>query len=183
MIEPRLPRYQWGQRVKAQVNLHNDGSFPDAPLEALLVNLATSVKSCRSERTPRQTYRSTWSNSASASWLAVSKKRSSLSRRSRHDASCYPEPDHGAAVCASKRSRPQTDRTKPEDPQAISIRHAPGGDDGRRLPDRKPMLFEEYRQGRRRRRCRLAVARSRSWKVGAVSKGPCDRPVAARHHA
>jgi len=39
MIEPRLPRYQWGQRVKAQVNLHNDGSFPDAPLEALLVNL------------------------------------------------------------------------------------------------------------------------------------------------
>lgn len=38
MIEPRLPRYQWGQRVKALVDLHNDGSFPDAPLEALLVN-------------------------------------------------------------------------------------------------------------------------------------------------
>jgi len=39
MIEPRLPRYQWGQRVKALANLHNDGSFPDAPLEALLVSL------------------------------------------------------------------------------------------------------------------------------------------------
>jgi nitrogen fixation protein NifZ len=39
MIEPRLPRYQWGQRVKAQVDLHNDGSFPDAELEALLVKV------------------------------------------------------------------------------------------------------------------------------------------------
>jgi nitrogen fixation protein NifZ len=38
MIEPRIPRYQWGQRVKALVDLHNDGSFPDAALEALLVN-------------------------------------------------------------------------------------------------------------------------------------------------
>jgi nitrogen fixation protein NifZ len=39
MIEPRLPRFQWGQRVKALVDLHNDGSFPDAALEALLVNV------------------------------------------------------------------------------------------------------------------------------------------------
>ena len=38
MIEPRLPRYQWGQRVKALVDLRNDGSFPDVDLEALLVN-------------------------------------------------------------------------------------------------------------------------------------------------
>jgi nitrogen fixation protein NifZ len=37
MIEPRLPRYQWGQRVKALVDLRNDGSFPDAAIEALLV--------------------------------------------------------------------------------------------------------------------------------------------------
>ncbi|MEP9366610.1 nitrogen fixation protein NifZ [Xanthobacter sp. VNH20] len=37
MIEPRLPKYQWGQRVKATIDLHNDGSFPSAPLEALLV--------------------------------------------------------------------------------------------------------------------------------------------------
>jgi len=39
MIEPRLPKYQWGQRVKALIDLHNDGSFPDAPLEALLVGV------------------------------------------------------------------------------------------------------------------------------------------------
>lgn len=39
MIEPRLPKYQWGQRVKALINLHNDGSFPDAETAALLVNV------------------------------------------------------------------------------------------------------------------------------------------------
>ncbi len=39
MIEPRFPLYQWGQRVKALVDLHNDGTFPDKPLEALLVNV------------------------------------------------------------------------------------------------------------------------------------------------
>ena len=39
MIEPRLPRYQWGQRVKALIDLHNDGTFPDASLEALLVSI------------------------------------------------------------------------------------------------------------------------------------------------
>ncbi len=37
MIEPRLPRHQWGQRVRALVDLHNDGTFPDAPEEACLV--------------------------------------------------------------------------------------------------------------------------------------------------
>jgi nitrogen fixation protein NifZ len=39
VIEPRLPRYQWGQRVKALIDLHNDGSFPDKPAEALLVGI------------------------------------------------------------------------------------------------------------------------------------------------
>jgi nitrogen fixation protein NifZ len=39
MIEPRIPRFQWGQRVKALVDLHNDGSFPDAAVEALLVGV------------------------------------------------------------------------------------------------------------------------------------------------
>jgi len=39
MTEPRLPKYQWGQRVKALVALHNDGSFPDAAAAALLVNV------------------------------------------------------------------------------------------------------------------------------------------------
>lgn len=39
LIEPRLPKYQWGQRVKALVDLHNDGSFPDAPAQGLLVKI------------------------------------------------------------------------------------------------------------------------------------------------
>lgn len=39
MIEPRLPKYQWGQRVKALIDLHNDGTFPDAAAEARLVNV------------------------------------------------------------------------------------------------------------------------------------------------
>jgi nitrogen fixation protein NifZ len=37
MIEPRLPKYQWGQRVKALADLHNDGTFPDVAAEARLV--------------------------------------------------------------------------------------------------------------------------------------------------
>jgi nitrogen fixation protein NifZ len=37
VIEPRLPKYQWGQRVKALIDLHNDGTFPDAEPGALLV--------------------------------------------------------------------------------------------------------------------------------------------------
>jgi nitrogen fixation protein NifZ len=37
MIEPALPKFQWGQRVCAAVELYNDGSFPDFPEAALLV--------------------------------------------------------------------------------------------------------------------------------------------------
>jgi len=37
MFEPRMPVYQWGQRVIARDDLINDGSFPDKPDEALLV--------------------------------------------------------------------------------------------------------------------------------------------------
>ena len=36
-MEPRIPKYDWGQRVAATVDLMNDGSYPDAPLDALLV--------------------------------------------------------------------------------------------------------------------------------------------------
>ena len=39
MIEPRIPRYQWGQRVKALIDLFNDGSFPDAAVDARLVGV------------------------------------------------------------------------------------------------------------------------------------------------
>jgi nitrogen fixation protein NifZ len=38
MMEPRLPKYQWGQRVKALIDLYNDGSFPDAPEKGILVS-------------------------------------------------------------------------------------------------------------------------------------------------
>ncbi|UVO30617.1 nitrogen fixation protein NifZ [Bradyrhizobium arachidis] len=39
MIEAKRPKFQRGQRVKAMFDLINDGSFPDAPAEGLLVNL------------------------------------------------------------------------------------------------------------------------------------------------
>ncbi len=39
MIEPRVPIYQWGQRVSARVDLYNDGSYPDRPAEARLVTV------------------------------------------------------------------------------------------------------------------------------------------------
>lgn len=37
MIEPRMPKYQWGQQVLANADLYNDGSFPEQAPEALLV--------------------------------------------------------------------------------------------------------------------------------------------------
>ena len=39
MIEPRVPKFQWGQRVAALTDLHNDGSFPGAELETLLASV------------------------------------------------------------------------------------------------------------------------------------------------
>ena len=37
MIETVAPRFQWGQRVQALLDLYNDGSFPECPDDALLV--------------------------------------------------------------------------------------------------------------------------------------------------
>ena len=37
MIEPRVPRYEWGQRVRACQDLFNDGSYPELAGNALLV--------------------------------------------------------------------------------------------------------------------------------------------------
>jgi len=37
MIEPRMPKYDWGQRVTAIVDLFNDGSYPDRDVDVLLV--------------------------------------------------------------------------------------------------------------------------------------------------
>ncbi len=36
MAEPKEPKFQWGQPVSTTVSLVNDGSYPDAPVDALL---------------------------------------------------------------------------------------------------------------------------------------------------
>lgn len=36
-MDMRIPRYQWGQRVRALSDLYNDGSYPECPSGALLV--------------------------------------------------------------------------------------------------------------------------------------------------
>jgi nitrogen fixation protein NifZ len=36
-VDPRLPKYQGGMRVKALIDLHNDGSYPDFAPDSLLV--------------------------------------------------------------------------------------------------------------------------------------------------
>jgi nitrogen fixation protein NifZ len=37
MIEPRLPKFQWGMKVRAVGELVNDGTFPEAEMNAVLV--------------------------------------------------------------------------------------------------------------------------------------------------
>jgi nitrogen fixation protein NifZ len=37
MIDAREPKYQWGQRVRAEIDLYNDGSHPEHAPDALLV--------------------------------------------------------------------------------------------------------------------------------------------------
>ncbi len=39
MTELVVPRFQWGQRVQALLDLHNDGSYPESPPEELLVRM------------------------------------------------------------------------------------------------------------------------------------------------
>jgi nitrogen fixation protein NifZ len=39
MINTNVPRYEWGQHVQAAAGLFNDGSYPDQPAEALLVQI------------------------------------------------------------------------------------------------------------------------------------------------
>jgi nitrogen fixation protein NifZ len=38
MIDPDAPKFQWGQPVWTVDNLFNDGSYPNQPLDALLVS-------------------------------------------------------------------------------------------------------------------------------------------------
>jgi nitrogen fixation protein NifZ len=37
MAEAQIAKYQWGQTISSQVDLINDGSFPDVEAEAVLV--------------------------------------------------------------------------------------------------------------------------------------------------
>jgi nitrogen fixation protein NifZ len=37
VIEPRPPKFEWGQSIVAAVDLYNDGSHPEVPEDALLV--------------------------------------------------------------------------------------------------------------------------------------------------
>ncbi|SMF97555.1 nitrogen fixation protein NifZ [Methylomagnum ishizawai] len=41
MIELREPIYQWGQKVRIEEALYNDGSYPDCEPEGLLVEAGT----------------------------------------------------------------------------------------------------------------------------------------------
>ncbi len=41
MAEPREPKFQWGQPVTTTMELINDGSYPDAPVDALLAAQGT----------------------------------------------------------------------------------------------------------------------------------------------
>ena len=36
-MDIRIAKFQWGQRVRALGDLYNDGSYPDLPVDALLV--------------------------------------------------------------------------------------------------------------------------------------------------
>lgn len=38
MIEPRIPKFQWGQPVLAIIDMYNDGTFPEKDEDALLVS-------------------------------------------------------------------------------------------------------------------------------------------------
>ena len=37
MMDKNIPRFQWGQSVRAANDLFNDGSYPEQPANALLV--------------------------------------------------------------------------------------------------------------------------------------------------
>lgn len=42
MFDLREPKFQWGQRVTALIDLFNDGSYPEVPVDALLVAEGTA---------------------------------------------------------------------------------------------------------------------------------------------
>jgi nitrogen fixation protein NifZ len=44
MMESRTPEYEWGQRVRAREDPHNDGSYPEVSADALLVSKGDAGK-------------------------------------------------------------------------------------------------------------------------------------------
>lgn len=42
MFDLREPKFRWGQRVAATVDLFNDGSHPEVPIDELLVAVGAS---------------------------------------------------------------------------------------------------------------------------------------------
>jgi hypothetical protein len=56
VFELREPKFRWGQRVAATIDLFNDGSHPEVPLDALLV-----AEGAAGEVVQKPTFRSTWS--------------------------------------------------------------------------------------------------------------------------
>jgi nitrogen fixation protein NifZ len=44
MMEANAPRYEWGQCVQAAADLINDGSYPQQPSQALLVQNGEAVE-------------------------------------------------------------------------------------------------------------------------------------------
>lgn len=41
MAEAQMAKYQWGQTINSQIDLINDGSFPEVAAEAVLVKKGT----------------------------------------------------------------------------------------------------------------------------------------------
>lgn len=41
MMEPKMPKFGWGDQVQATVDLYNDGSYPDKAADELLVAQGT----------------------------------------------------------------------------------------------------------------------------------------------
>ncbi len=77
MIEPPAPKFQWGQRVQAAVDLFNDGSCPDEPPESLLVRTGDAGEIVQVGTHVETNTPSTWSSSQAIASSGASKTRSS----------------------------------------------------------------------------------------------------------
>ena len=76
MSGPGPGKYEWGQRVRAAADLFNDGSFPDQPVDALLVRAGDAGEIVQSAPMSKRIPRSISSSSANIGSSAVSKRKS-----------------------------------------------------------------------------------------------------------